>query len=390
MRMRNGLLVAAAIMAGTWTAAVLSAQAPPGPGQIAIRDGQRLAGQVFKNVQVLKDVTVDDFMTLMGLMTASVGGDCADCHKDAGTNRVDWAFDTPRKITARRMSAMVRAINKDHFAGRQLVSCWSCHKGRSRPILTPTLDQVYGEPTLDPEDLVYTSAPDLPAPKVIVDRYLQAIGGTQKLAAVTTLTATGTSIGFRGFGGGGAVELYAKRPDQRSMIIRYKVAGRDATVRSYDGKVGWIKTPLNVLGEYQLFWSDLTGARLDAQLTFPDQIVTALTRLRTLEPAEIDGKDMDVIQGDMAGTPAMFATLYFDRNTGLLARTVRYGASPIGRMPTQMNVSDYRDVGGVKLAHRFEFVWLDGRDSIQLDQIRLGDAIAPSKFGRPTALESQR
>src|SRR5438046_2881433 len=84
-----------------------------GPGQVKVGEGQRLAGQVFKNVQVLKDVTVDDFMTVMGLMTAAVGGDCADCHKDAGTNRVDWPFDTARKIAARRMSAMVMAINRD-------------------------------------------------------------------------------------------------------------------------------------------------------------------------------------------------------------------------------------------------------------------------------------
>src|SRR5687768_4474317 len=154
MRFRSGLLVAAGITFAASIAAVSAAgparaaqarpaQTPPRPGQIPVADGQRLAGQVFKNVQVLKDVTVDDFMTLMGLMTAAVGGDCADCHKDAGTERVDWPFDTPRKIAARRMSAMVMAINRDHFAGRQVVSCWSCHRGRTRPILTPTLEHVY-------------------------------------------------------------------------------------------------------------------------------------------------------------------------------------------------------------------------------------------------------
>ena len=359
-----------------------------GPGQVKVGEGQRLAGQVFKNVQVLKDVTVDDFMTVMGLMTAAVGGDCADCHKDAGTNRADWPFDTPRKIAARRMSAMVIAMNRDHFGGRQVVSCWSCHRGRTRPILTPTLDQVYGEPSLDPEDLVFAGSPGLPKPETIIGRYLQAIGGADKVAAVTGFTATGTSVGFRGFGGGGLVELYSKRPDQRSMIIRYKVAGRDATVRSYDGKVGWIKTPLNVLGEYQLHGSELDGARLDAQLAFPDQITTALTRLRTLDPEQIDGKDVDVVQGN--GPNSMFATLYFDTATGLLVRIVRYGSSPIGRMPTELDLADYRVVGGIKLPYRFNFVWLDGRDSIQLDEIRLGASIDAAKFGRPTALESQR
>ena len=378
----SSLVVVAAVVVSVSTAATAVHAR-----QIKVADSQRTAGEVFENVQVLKDVTVDDFMTLMGLMTASVGGDCASCHKDAGTNRVDWAFDTPRKKKAREMSTMVQAINRDHFGGQQVVSCWSCHAGRTRPILTPTLDQVYGEPNLLPEDLVYTSAPDLARPEAIIDRYLEAIGGAEKLAAVTTITATGSSMGFRGFGGGGMVELYAKRPDQRSMIIRYKAAGRDATVRSYDGKLGWIKTPLNVLGEYQLHGSELTGARLDALLTFPDQIKTALTRLRTLDPQEIDGEWLDVVQGDVVGTGGMFATLYFDPDTGLLLRTVRHGASPIGRMPTEMDFGDYRDVGGITLPHRVEFAWLDGRDAIQLDQIRLGAPIDSNKFDRPTAVE---
>jgi photosynthetic reaction center cytochrome c subunit len=386
MRFRyGGLAIACATIAWLSMAATMTAQ---GAGQVKVTEGQRTAGQVFKNVQVLKDVTVDDFMTVMGLMTAAVGGDCADCHKDAGTNRVDWAFDTPRKIAARRMSAMVMAINRDHFGGRQVVSCWSCHRGRTRPVLTPTLDRVYGEPILETEDLVYAASPDLPKPETIIDRYLQAIGGAEKLAAVKSLTATGTSLGFRGFGGGGVVELYSQRPDKRSMIIRYKVAGRDATVRSYDGKAGWIKTPLNVLGEYQLHGSELDGARLDAQLAFPDQIKTALTRLRTLEPEQIDDKDVDVVQGN--GPNNTFVTLYFDQKTGLLVRAVRYGTSPIGRMPTELDFSDYRDVGGIKLPYRFNFVWLDGRDSIQLNEIRLGAPIDPAKFGKPTALESQR
>src|SRR5947209_3810805 len=89
-------------------------------GQIKL-EGSQLAGQVFKNVQVLKDVPVDDFLPIMGLMTAAVGGDCADCHQDAGTDKVNWAADTPRKVMARKMSAMVLAINKEHFGNRQVV-----------------------------------------------------------------------------------------------------------------------------------------------------------------------------------------------------------------------------------------------------------------------------
>ena len=66
-----------------------------------------VAETIFKNIQVLRGIPVDDFMDTMGIMSAALGFDCAECHADAGTDTVDWAFDTPRKRTARRMTLMV-------------------------------------------------------------------------------------------------------------------------------------------------------------------------------------------------------------------------------------------------------------------------------------------
>jgi photosynthetic reaction center cytochrome c subunit len=365
-----------------------SAQSVAG-GQAGSPTGPLLAEQAFKNIQALKGISAADFMGTMGIMTAALGFDCSECHVAAGTDKVDWAADTPRKVIARRMVTMVTAINQSNFSGRQLVTCWTCHRGRDKPVVTPTLDLVYGMPTLEPDDLVPASVPGLPKADEIIDKYLQALGGEQRLANITSFTATGTSIGFGGFGGGGAVQIYAKAPDQHSTIIEFtKATGRDASIRSYDGKIGWNKTPLTVLGEYQLSGSELDGAKLDAQMAFPSQIKRVLTNLRTLQPATIDDRDVDVVQGN--GPGRLFATLYFDKQTGLLTRMIRYGSSPIGRLPTQVDYADYRDVDGAKMPFRFTFAWLDGRDAFQLNDVRINVPIDASKFARPSSLETKR
>ena len=41
-----------------------------------------MAEQVFKNIQALKGIPVDDFMETMGIMTASLQFDCSDCHDE--------------------------------------------------------------------------------------------------------------------------------------------------------------------------------------------------------------------------------------------------------------------------------------------------------------------
>jgi hypothetical protein len=161
-----------------------------------------------------------------------------------------------------------------------------------------------------------------------------------------------------------------------------------------------VRTPLNVLGEYQLRGSELDGARLDAQLSFPGQIKRILTDLKSAPPTTIadlpapssqtslqqgiapeQEHDVDVVQG--TGQKGLLVTLYFDRKTGLLLRELRYGNSPIGRIPTQIDFADYRDVNGIKFPFRMTFAWLDGRDSIVLDEIKTNVSIEEAKFGRP-------
>jgi hypothetical protein len=110
--------------------------------------------------------------------------------------------------------------------------------------------------------------------------------------------------------------------------------------------------------------------------------------LRALDSATIDGKDCDIVQGD--SQRRTFATLFFQKSTGLLVRTMRFGPSPIGRIPTQIDYSDYRDVNGIKMPFHFTFSWLDGRDEFQLNQIHVNVPIDAARFGRPTALESAR
>jgi len=372
--------------------------------QPAIQPKPLLAEQVFKNIQALKGIPVDDFMETMGIMTAAIGFDCADCHVGAGTDKVDWAADTPRKIMARLMVNMVTTINKNNFGGRQMVTCWTCHRNRDKPQVTPAMEVIYSSPNLEPDDII-TQLPGLPSPESILDKYIQAAGGAQRLAGLTSFVGKGTSVGFGGFGGGGAAEIVAKAPDKRATIVLFKEeTGRGDQIRTYDGSTGWVRTPLNVLGEFQLSGSGLDGARLDAQLSFPGQIKQILTNLKTGSPTSITDLDapasqsslqqdvtlgqthsVDVVQG--TATRGVFVTLYFDRQTGLLLRELRYGASPIGRVPTQIDFADYRDVNGIKLPFRITYAWLDGRDSIVLNEIRTNVPIDEAKFGKPAPLK---
>ena len=149
---------------------------------------------------------------------------------------------------------------------------------------------------------------------------------------------------------------------------------------------------------------DLDGARFDAQLAFPGQIKQILTNVKAGPPTSITdlpapssqsslqqgvtGEQthvVEVVQGN--GPRGLLVTLYFDRQSGLLLRELRYSNSPIGRVPTQIDFADYRDVNGIKLPFRITYAWLDGRDSIVLNEIRTNVAVDETKFGKPAPLK---
>src|SRR3989442_3490734 len=130
------LLSGPCILAATAIAVVALIGAALAAAQTAAQEKPLLAEQVFKNIQVLKGIPVDDFMETMGVMCASLQFDCSDCHEGAGTDKVDWAADTARKRTARRMVTMVQTINQTNFGGRQMVTCWTCHRNRDKPLTT--------------------------------------------------------------------------------------------------------------------------------------------------------------------------------------------------------------------------------------------------------------
>lgn len=362
---------------------VASLSGIPLAGQAAAPAKGPTAGTVFKNVTTspLKGLTVDDFMGSMGVMAAALGFDCADCHTGAGTDKVVWEADTARKRMARRMTEMVAVINKENFGGQPMVSCWTCHHGKDVPATTIALDNLYGPPN-DEKDDVIAKDDTQPSADQIFDKYIEALGGAAKLATLKSFVAKGTQGGYVQVKGGGVFEIFAKSPDKRTVRVTYPESpDRGNQSRAFDGAKGWVTTPRALLGEYEVTGTELDGLHLDAELAFPGQIKTVFTNTRVGYPDQVDGEDVYVVQG--RGPRGLLTTLYFSKKTGFLVREIRFGRTPIGRVPSQVDYSDYRAVDGIKFPFQYKFQWLDGRDNYTLTGVQVNATIEDSRFGKP-------
>jgi hypothetical protein len=275
---------------------------------------------------------------------------------------------------------MMATINKTHFGGRQAVTCFSCHRGTDRPKVTPNLALLYDAPAPeDPRDLI-EQARTSPPPDEVFDKYLQAIGGAPRAAAITSFTAIGSTVGYGPDGEKRPVEIHARAPNQRTMVIRAPDGDRTTT---FDGRRGWIAAPFRPVPVLEVAGQDLDGLRLDAELAFPARIRQIASQWRVGLPAVIDEREVQVVQGTGAGGATV--SLYFDAETGLLSRQIRYVTSPVGRIPIQYDYADYREVGGVKLPFKWTMTWLDGRDTVELTEVRVNAPVGAARFNRPAA-----
>ena len=370
------------IVGAVVAAASLRAQAAGGEKPLMAED-------VFKNVQVLKGISVNEFMQTMGFFSAALGYNCTNCHVEESLKSwTRFADDIPAKRRARSMVQMVNAFNKNNFGGKRALTCYTCHRGSGIPKITPSLAEQYGTPIDDPNEVeMFAQNPDAPTAGQIFDRYEKALGGNAHLAALASLYGKGTYSGFDTSDLKVPVEVFAKAPAQRRVIVHGPL-GDSTTV--FDGRGGWIAGPDKPVPVLALSsGADLDALRLEASLAFPSGLREFFAQWRTGFPVTaIDDHRVDVAEGT---APSGFRVkLFFDQESGLLLRMAQFANTIVGIVPTQIDYSDYREVAGVKMPFKWTVTWTDGQSTTELSEIQVNAAVDPARFSRPAAPAASR
>ncbi len=349
------------------TAAVRGQSNPPGGSQSTPTPHEGpVAGQRFKNLQVLKDVPADQIFPAMQFITASLGVECTFCH-------VEGAFekdDKEEKQTARKMMTMMFAINKDNFDARQEVTCYTCHKGTSDPVSTPVIAETAPKP--EEEATNAGAKPSLPNAGEILDKYVQAIGGSDAVHKITTRVEKGTMT----FGPAGMpVVVYAKAPDARVTVVQ---TPRGQSVTAYNGESGWMS---GAGPSHPITGGELDNEKRNADFYFAADIVKEFQQVRVMGEDKVGDRDAYLLVARSPGhAPVRF---YFDKDSGLLLREMRFVNTPLGRNPSEVDYADYRETDGVKIPYQWTIARPGGRFTIKIAEVQQNVAIDESKFAAP-------
>lgn len=340
--------------------------APP-PGGPSSTTTPKTASQQFKNIQVMKDVPAGQIIPGMEFINSSLGVQCDYCH-------VEHAFDKDDKkpkVTARKMMEMMITINSENFEGHREVTCYTCHQGGAKPVAVPVIAEHERMPEKVSSDAA--SAPANPAPDSLLDKYLAAVGGADALKKITSRVAKGTVTAF-----GDQhlpIDIYSKAPDKRVSVMHMKDG---ESVTAFNGKVGWLALPgrVHMMNEQESF-----GARMDADFAFAAHVKSLYSKWTTLPGEKVDGHETWLVIGRNEGEPPL--KLYFDKQSNLLVRLIRYVDSPFGYNPTQIDYADYRAADGVKTPYRWTVARPGNRFTVQVEQLQQDVPVDDTKFVAP-------
>ena len=307
-----------------------------------------------KNVKLLGDMPVSQFIPVMNYFASSLGRRCNFCHVNTN-GQWDYASDAkPEKNTAREMIKMVLDTNKTFFKGNTEVGCYLCHRGRNNPQAVPPLPlptpaappagpgggpgggaqqpagaQPQGSPTPRPT----------PTPaEEIINKYITAVGGQAAIDKIKSRTATGTITTANGQSG--TYELGQIGDKTIETIVTPRTTMRIGLTSTG----AWESNGPNVR---ELAGGDLTRVRNTYQLFSFLKLKEQYTRLRSGGREKVGDRDAYVVTASRSDTE--IERLFFDVETGLLVRRIAYLRTMVGIIPQQWDFEDYRDVDGVKM-----------------------------------------
>jgi photosynthetic reaction center cytochrome c subunit len=342
------------------------AQTPANPAP----EPQKTAEKQFKNIQVLKDIPADQLIPAMQFIGASLGVQCEFCHVEHEMQK----DDKKEKKTARKMIEMELAIDKGNFENKLEVTCFTCHRGSPHPVAIPIVSAVDApKPAPHVHDEAAEAHANLPTTDQLLDKYLAAVGGADALAKIKSREQKGT---MDAMGAQYPIEVYSEAPNKR-ISISHPQGG--SSVTAFNGEVGWMSIRD---GFHRMTGPEREGAQLDAEFYFPARVRELYKEFHVGPGETIDGRATVMVSATAAGHPPL--RLYFDQETGLLLRLIRYTETPLGSNPAQIDYADYRETGGVKIPYRWTLARPNGVFTIKVDQVQQNVPIDQKLFLAPS------
>ena len=209
----------------------------------------------------------------------------------------------------------------------------------------------------------------------ILERYQEAIGGKDAIAAVTSYKMKGTyTLG----GMTGTIEGWRKEPRKTLSIMEFPYLG--TLKKGFDGETHWVQTPGGTFTNSNP--QQIADMERDAEVYSAGRLRSLFDTMKLESRARLNGRDMYVVEGKPSRGPA--EKLFFDVENGLLVRwDMARRQPPRGTVFVKVHLEDYRDVTGVKVPFKVRFAFESFTFTVMVEELQHNIPIDDAIFKKP-------
>ena len=357
--------------------------------------GDKQVEQVRKNIQVLKGLPDSQLFLLMNFVSDSLGVNCDHCHvkeKNPKTGEDNWLWereDKKEKAVGRDMMRMVLELNHTRFNREGAVTCYTCHRGSTRPERMTRLPphDYFGE-ALNIQQKPQ-SGRALPTAQEVIAKYLSAVGANRQEILSQAIVMRGTVERVERAKATGPTEIVFKQPG-KVRITETLTTG--VVARGWNGTAAWVQTSKSV--------NSVTGDNLKTikgtptttiasdGLFNPNKLPETTSRPTLIGVVSINDRECYEVTIEDSSSPSIPSIqLFFDVENGLLLRRVSVTKTMLGPLNVQWDFSDYRDVSGIKLPFVIRTSDVSSFDTVvrNFSEIKMDSAVNENVFDGPSA-----
>ena len=182
-------------------------------------------------------------------------------------------------------------------------------------------------------------AADMPSGESLLQRYIDRSGGAEAYAKAKNMAMTGT-VEMPAQNISGTVAIFEEGEKSYTSM---EFAGIGQIEGGFDGETAWENSALQ--GPRILQGDEMIEAKRAARLSQITAWHDVYKEARTVGSEDLDGKPAWKVE--MTPKEGKPETFFFDRDSGLLVRTSAVHSTPLGDIPAESIMSDFRSIDGI-------------------------------------------
>ena len=223
---------------------------------------------------------------------------------------------------------------------------------------------------------------DVPTAEQVIADYIEATGGEENHKAIKSIVSTGELlIDVQVQEITGEVSISQMAPNMALIKTTIDEVGEQS--QGYNGKVGWVMSDME--GSQVLDGERLTMLQLQADINQYMNLGDYFSTVECTGEEEFNGEACYVVSASNEGGSPIVS--YFSKESKYLVGSKMSMETPQGELELISHISDYRDVGNVKMSHKSETKNQFFTQTVTIESIEINPEMDKSVFDLPAEIK---